>query len=88
MTKTTLTLFGEQQEPVKHKYPANGYAARPGTGPAGETCKTCKHSCYHQRVRRFWKCRLMKDKWTHGYGTDIRLKSPACKEWSRNTSSD
>lgn len=58
-----------------------GYAAAPGSGPAGESCKTCKHLSGHQRGKKFYKCGLMK--WTFGAGTDIRLKSPACWHWSK-----
>lgn len=58
-----------------------GYAARPGTGPAGETCKTCRHSYRVQSRSRktFWKCGLVKE--THGAKTDIRLKSPSCSRF-------
>ena len=55
-----------------------GYAARPGTGPAGETCGTCE-----RRVRfgRFSKCRLIKVLWTHSRRTDVLVRSPACRHW-------
>lgn len=56
-----------------------GYAAPPGTGPAGEFCRTCNHACYHTCSKRYYKCALVKS--TAGPGTDIRLKSPACKRW-------
>ena len=59
----------------------NGYATRPGSGPAGETCKTCHHCCQIQYTKNFYKCALMKKHWTHGVGSDIRLKSPACRHW-------
>jgi hypothetical protein len=57
---------------------ANGYAAKPGTGPAGENCKSCVHA-----VKRWywWKCALLKAPWPHSCRTDIRLKSPACRHW-------
>jgi hypothetical protein len=62
-----------------------GYAATPGTGPQGETCKTCAHAFgngnYGQKV--FYKCALLKHCWTSGYGTDILLKSPACRYWEK-----
>jgi hypothetical protein len=58
-----------------------GYAALPGTGPTGEFCRTCKHACFHERAKRYWKCDLIKR--THGPGTDIRLKSPACRRWEQ-----
>ncbi len=59
-----------------------GYAAKPGTGPEGETCKTCQH-CSNQGTynRSFYKCNLMKAGWTHSVKTDIKLKSPACAKW-------
>lgn len=58
-----------------------GYAARPETGPAGETCKSCRHAQPHETGagRRYWKCALVKR--THGPGTDIALRSPACRKW-------
>ena len=60
-----------------------GYPAPPGTGPDGETCRTCANAIGTQgRSRRiFWKCLLLKHRWTNSYGTDIRLKSPACRQW-------
>lgn len=72
-------LFGQFVKPRRKK---NGHAAPVGTGPEGETCKSCKHS-----VRRggtagtFYKCGLMQAKWTGGYGTDILLRDPACSKW-------
>ena len=60
-----------------------GYAATPGTGPTGETCKSCKHYSGH-RTRpgtMFRKCGLMESIWTHGPGTDIKAGSPACSKW-------
>lgn len=64
----------------KHRTTAKGYAAPPGTGPASETCRTCNRSYQLNGGRRnFWKCELVKP--THGPGTDIRLKAPACKWW-------
>lgn len=60
----------------------NGYAARPGSGPAGHTCGDCEHK---QRVcggsKVFSKCGLCERNWTHGPGSDIRVKSPACQFW-------
>ena len=55
-----------------------GYAALPGTGPAGETCKTCRHA---KRFGGYSKCGLQRNAWTGGEGTDILLKSPACRRW-------
>lgn len=59
-----------------------GYAARPGTGPESETCRTCKHSCPLEvsSGHRFWKCVIGKGL-TYSETSDIRLKSPACRKW-------
>ena len=63
-----------------------GYAAPPGTGPRGETCGSCEFAVRRQfNVKHFWKCHMYLKiygvRWTNSYGTDIRLKSPACKHW-------
>ena len=60
-----------------------GYAALPGTGPPGETCKTCKHFYRHEMGKTYFKCSLMRLIWTHGPGSDIKAKSPACKRWEK-----
>jgi hypothetical protein len=81
-------LFGAPVLPPlsakRKKYEPRGYACRPGSGPAGETCGTCAYAVgigYHDK--RYYKCRKIEFRWTHGPGTDIRLKSPACKLWER-----
>lgn len=67
----------------KPKYPAakrRGYAYHPGTGPDGETCGSCKHIV---RTRRYRKCRKAEQIWTHGQGSDVAARSPACKYWEK-----
>jgi len=59
----------------------NGYAAPPGSGPAGETCRTCRHYTYVQCSKRYLKCALMRPRWTNGPGTDIKARAPACSYW-------
>ncbi len=61
----------------------NGYAAPPGTGPEGQTCKQCKHkhSFGHKGGKRYIKCELRRETWTNGEGTDIRAGSPACSKF-------
>lgn len=54
------------------------YAAPPGSGPDGETCGSCKHIA---RSAKFRKCELVRHKWTHGLGTDIKARAPACSKW-------
>jgi len=84
-------LFGDEVEEPKALPPGgkrrstvpNGYAARPGTGPAGETCKTCKHICRHRWSKVYLKCGMAKGLWTHGPGSDIKASSPACAKWEK-----
>jgi hypothetical protein len=87
-------LFGEvpagAEKPVrgrgpkggKHYVRPSGYAAAPGTGPAGKTCRDCT---YYRNVcggvRSFPKCFLRKPTWTHGRGSDILARSPACSRF-------
>jgi len=54
---------------------AHGYAALPGSGPAGKTCADCVHL---NRGRRWFKCSLMRQYWTGGRATDIKARSAAC----------
>ncbi len=70
----------EKRRATSHSPKRSGYAHPPGTGPAGETCGSCKH-CW--RSDRFRKCELRKAAWTHGYATDILARSPACKSWEK-----
>lgn len=62
-----------------------GYAANPGTGPEGETCKTCAYKVSGSNAggsKHFLKCDLRRATWTHGEGTDILARSPACIKWT------
>ncbi|WP_330178191.1 hypothetical protein [Candidatus Vondammii sp. HM_W22] len=76
--QAVLPGFGEA---VEIKEGRSAYPALPGTGPEGEICKTCKHSWYHEHSKRYWKCGLVQA--THGSGTDIRIKGPACRFWEK-----
>lgn len=59
-----------------------GTAAEPGTGPKGETCKTCAHYVVTRPgAGKYRKCGLMREHWTSGPGTDIKAGYPACKFW-------
>lgn len=62
---------------------AAGYAAPPGTGPAGETCGSCGHLARRRFAKVYLKCGLMEAHWTGGTGTDVRAKSPACRNWTK-----
>ncbi|HEX4646324.1 MAG TPA: hypothetical protein VH598_12030 [Verrucomicrobiae bacterium] len=64
----------------------NGYPRPPGSGPAGETCWTCdNYRTVHYHNKTYPKCVLIKFRWTHGPGTDIKAKSPACELWQPET---
>ena len=79
-----IAPYSENPMSKRRATPANGYAYEPGTGPAGEFCRTCKHAASVPGGRRnYWKCKLVDRGWTHGPGSDIRLKSPACKGWAK-----
>lgn len=70
---------------LKRKSPVpRGYAAPPGTGPKGETCRTCKHRIHRGnsegRGRGHQKC-AKHPRPTHGPATDILARAPACKFW-------
>lgn len=58
-----------------------GYAAPPGTGPEGETCKSCKHIYRNEMSKTYLKCGLMRAHWTGGAATDIKASWPACSRW-------
>lgn len=79
-----LDLFGVEipdvSLPIK-----GGYAKQPGSGPVGETCGSCEHytHAYVRSGRHFRKCGLMEAHWTHGPGSDIKMKSPACSMWEQ-----
>lgn len=78
---TQTDLFGVAIEAPRRKYDhPRGYFRAPGTGPADELCRTCKHAYARaSNTKNFWKCDLVAP--TRGPGTDIRLKSPACSGW-------
>ena len=68
----------------KGKTVARGYAELPGTGPAGETCSSCKFKVsVIGGARSFPKCKLFEHGWTRGGASDIRVKSPACQLWEK-----
>lgn len=78
-------LAGKALQPARKPTSLNGYAAPPGTGPAGMTCKDCQHkqTMGNYGSKRFIKCELRRATWTHGEGTDIRAGSPACSKFAQ-----
>lgn len=87
MSDVPTDLFGDPitgVDPVppgtqsRRKTVPRGYAAPPGSGPKGETCKTCVHYSGKRLAKIYRKCGLMQKVWTGGPGTDILARSPAC----------
>jgi len=75
---TTQYLFGD---PLHVPKKPHGVPAPLASGPDGETCGSCRFAVKVQhQAGSYYKCELMERYWTHGAGTDIRLKWPACKE--------
>lgn len=83
MSSTAPELFDLPAIPKrgKHYVKPNGYASQPGTGPDGETCGTCKHLTQFEQSKRWHKCRLTEQCWTHGRASDVLVRSPACRFW-------
>ena len=53
------------------------YAAEPGTGPAGRTCRSCAFLKFMAGAGRYPKCG--KTQYTHGDKTSIKTRTPACR---------
>lgn len=49
----------------------------------GKTCRSCQHLVRVSYGKTFYKCGLIRSQWTHGVGTDIRLKDPACDKFEQ-----
>lgn len=76
----SLPEHAAPEKPVRIK--AKGlYAALPGTGPEGETCRSCDNLSGKRMSRRYYKCELTRALWTGGPGTDVKVRSPACSKW-------
>ena len=83
--REVIDLFGETvvlefSEAKRKPTVPKGYASAPGTGPKDEACGTCAHA---RRFGRYAKCHLLRLHWTGGPGTDIKLRSPACRQWEK-----
>ena len=60
----------------------HGWAAKPGTGPAGETCGTCTYAAEYRFRNTYLKCSARPgEHWKGGRETDIRPMDPACSQW-------
>ncbi len=76
-----VNLLGEEIILQSKSPQPKGYAARPGTGPEGETCGSCKNLYRKQMSKTYLKCLLQQQCWTGGAGTDVKARSPACRFW-------
>ena len=76
-------LAGKEAAPKRKPTVKRGYAAQPGTGPDGKTCRDCAHkvTCGNHGGKSFIKCELRRATWTNGEGTDILARSPACSKF-------
>lgn len=57
-----------------------GYAAAPGSGPAGETCRSCRHIGGVRGNEYSSQCRIAK-RGSFGIAIFISPTSPACNRW-------
>lgn len=81
------TLFDAGPKRVLPANPCTPYTV--GSGPEGERCGTCRHLVRHlYHTRRYLKCGRMRHAWTHGAGSDIKAKWPACRAWRPRGTTD
>lgn len=76
----TLVLLAPRPH-GKHYVEPKGYIEPPGTGPAGKTCRDCKHYTLNRMAKSYPKCGLNRARWTGGRGSDILAKAPACRRF-------
>lgn len=85
MKQLTFTTIGGEvvtaQQRGKNYVQPRGYYYHPGTGPAGETCGSCAYLDHVRMANSYPKCGLNRARWTGGRGSDVLIKSPACKYW-------
>lgn len=67
---------------ARRKSNKRGHASPPGTGPKGESCKTCAHVVRKGMSKTYLKCGIMRAHWTGGGATDVRSGDAACSQWS------
>ena len=80
--ETQTEFFDVAEVGLRFVIRTRGYAGKPATGPAGETCGSCRHLCRIQRGHgdRVWrKCSLVSRGWTWSDRTEVRVSAPACE---------
>lgn len=75
-------LFGRQIVTPSAGRRRFGYADKPGTGPKGQRCNTCRFCILVCPVNRVRKCEIMGRRWDIP-GSDIKQNAPACSFWQR-----
>ena len=90
MSTTRELLEAVMNQPIGARPPVGiprkgpqGHILPPGTGPAGETCKTCHHIFRNELAKTYLKCGLNRANWTGGGKTDIRAGDAACAKWEQ-----
>lgn len=78
-----LMILPESALKARRLSSKHGHAALPGTGPAGETCRSCLHLVRKEMSRTYLKCGLMQAYWTGGGWTDVRAGDAACRRWEK-----
>lgn len=68
-----IATYTKHRESVDRAHPAP-----PGSGPAGKTCRTCRHRVVVEFAKRYHKCGRNRANWTAGNGTDIKVRDAAC----------
>jgi hypothetical protein len=57
------------------------HAARPGSGPPGETCGSCHHLLLSGSRGQFRKCGKMRGTGSRSARSDVRKEDLACVVW-------
>lgn len=70
-----------KRDEASSEYPRKGYAAMPGSGPAGEKCEDCNWFAVMEWSKKYYRCYRCKQYWAMTKKTDIEPKSAACKFW-------
>ena len=86
-------LFGVEVSDVDPpKVGGNRAIKRPfptGMGPQGATCRSCRHcTAVEHHDKRYYKCAVVRDHWSHGPGTDVKLKDWACRSYDNTGASN
>ena len=85
-TRPALVLTGPVRVRGKHYVEPRGYAAPPGTGPEGKTCRQCTNYTHKGGVAGSYpKCLANQARWTGGRGSDILARAPACRLFAERT---